>query len=42
MSCTDYSTCFSFKPDKENEIAFKITFVDGTLVTDTKSVVKVG
>nr|XP_036668628.1 alpha-2-macroglobulin [Drosophila suzukii] len=40
MSCTDYSTCFSFKPDKEHEIAFKITFVDGTLVTDTKSVVK--
>ncbi|XP_016984792.2 alpha-2-macroglobulin isoform X2 [Drosophila rhopaloa] len=40
MSCTDYSTCFSFKPDKEHEIDFKITFVDGSLVTDTKSVVK--
>ncbi|XP_052854360.1 LOW QUALITY PROTEIN: alpha-2-macroglobulin [Drosophila gunungcola] len=40
MSCTDYSTCFSFKPDKEHEIVFKITLVDGTLLTDTKSVVK--
>ncbi|XP_017069812.2 LOW QUALITY PROTEIN: alpha-2-macroglobulin-P [Drosophila eugracilis] len=40
MSCTDYSTCFSFKPDQEQDISFKITFVDGTLVTDTKSVVK--
>ncbi|KAH8412667.1 hypothetical protein KR009_004419 [Drosophila setifemur] len=40
MSCTDYSTCFSFKPDKEHEITFKITLVDGTLLTDTKTVVK--
>ncbi|XP_033174138.1 pregnancy zone protein [Drosophila mauritiana] len=40
MSCTDYSTCFSFKPDKEHELNFKITYVDGTLITDTKSVVK--
>ncbi|KAH8266701.1 hypothetical protein KR018_011420 [Drosophila ironensis] len=40
MSCVDYSTCFSFKPDKEYEITFKITLVDGSLLTDTKSVVK--
>ncbi|KAH8335883.1 hypothetical protein KR074_001015 [Drosophila pseudoananassae] len=40
MSCVDYSSCFSFKPDKEYEITFKITLVDGTLLTDTKSVVK--
>lgn len=42
MSCTDYSSCFSFKPDKEHELNFKITYVDGSLITDTKSVVKVG
>ncbi|XP_043065393.1 alpha-2-macroglobulin [Drosophila ficusphila] len=41
MSCTDYSSCFSFKPDKEHDLAFKVTLVDGTFVTDTKSVVKV-
>lgn len=41
MSCVDYSSCYSFKPDKEHEITFKITLVDGTLLTDTKSVVKV-
>ncbi|KAH8281371.1 hypothetical protein KR054_000154, partial [Drosophila jambulina] len=40
MSCTDYSSCFSFKPDKEHEIIFKITLVDGTLLTDTKTPVK--
>ncbi|EDW77751.1 Thioester-containing protein 4 [Drosophila willistoni] len=40
MSCQDYSKCFSFVADKEDDIVFKITLVDGTLLTDTKSVVK--
>ncbi|XP_062120813.1 alpha-1-inhibitor 3 isoform X3 [Drosophila sulfurigaster albostrigata] len=41
MTCTDYSSCYSFVPDKEHEIIFKITLVDGTLLQDTKGVVKV-
>ncbi|XP_017126612.1 alpha-2-macroglobulin-like [Drosophila elegans] len=41
MSCADHPTCRSYKPDKEHQMAFKITLVDGTLLTDTKSVVKV-
>ncbi|XP_002057612.2 CD109 antigen [Drosophila virilis] len=40
MSCTDYSSCFSFVADKEHEIIFKITLVDGTLLKDTKTPVK--
>ncbi|XP_034668405.1 pregnancy zone protein isoform X2 [Drosophila subobscura] len=40
MSCPDFSSCYSFKPDKEQELVFKITLVDGTLLTDTKSPVK--
>ncbi|XP_026843715.1 alpha-2-macroglobulin-P isoform X1 [Drosophila persimilis] len=40
MSCPDFSSCYSFKPDKEQELVFKITLVDGSLLTDTKSVVK--
>lgn len=41
MSCTDYSKCYSFFVDKENEIIFKITLVDGTVLKDTKTPVKV-
>ncbi|KAI8033415.1 hypothetical protein M5D96_013817 [Drosophila gunungcola] len=41
MSCTDHTSCRYYKPDKEHQMAFKITLVDGTLLTDTKSVVKV-
>ncbi|XP_033150802.1 murinoglobulin-1 isoform X2 [Drosophila busckii] len=40
MSCTDYSTCYSFKPDQETTLTFKVALVDGTLLTDTKTVVK--
>lgn len=41
MSCTDFSKCYSFFVDKENEIIFKITLVDGTVLRDTKTPVKV-
>ncbi|XP_034474087.1 pregnancy zone protein isoform X2 [Drosophila innubila] len=41
ITCTDYSSCYSFVADKEHEIIFKITLVDGTILKDTKSVVKV-
>lgn len=41
MSCVDYTSCYSFVADKEHEIIFKITLVDGTLLKDTKTPVKV-
>lgn len=41
MSCVDYSSCYSFVADKEHEIIFKVTLVDGTLLKDTKTPVKV-
>ncbi|EDW11959.1 Thioester-containing protein 5, isoform A [Drosophila mojavensis] len=40
MSCVDYTSCYSFVADKEHEIIFKITLVDGTLLKDTKTPVK--
>ncbi|KAL7739077.1 hypothetical protein ACLKA6_011410 [Drosophila palustris] len=40
MSCTDFSSCYSFVPDKEHEMIFKVTLVDGTLLKDTKGIVK--
>ncbi|KAH8405167.1 hypothetical protein KR222_007055, partial [Zaprionus bogoriensis] len=40
MSCTDYSSCYSFVADKEQEILFKITLVDGTILKDKKTPVK--
>ncbi|XP_016958760.1 alpha-1-macroglobulin-like [Drosophila biarmipes] len=39
MSTLDYRNSL-FEPDKEHEVACKITLIDGTLVADTKSVVK--
>ncbi|XP_016956435.1 alpha-2-macroglobulin [Drosophila biarmipes] len=39
MSTLDHPS-FRFEPDKEHEVACTITFLDGTPVTDTKSVVK--
>lgn len=41
MSCTDYDKCYSFHAGKEQEITFKITFVDGTVLKDTKTPVNV-
>ncbi|XP_030377047.1 CD109 antigen-like isoform X2 [Scaptodrosophila lebanonensis] len=40
MSCIDYTSCYQFHADKEQEVKFKVTYIDGTLLKDTKSVVK--
>lgn len=41
MSCTDYTKCYSYVADKEQDIIFKVTHVDGTVLKDTKTPVKV-
>ncbi|XP_001992839.2 CD109 antigen isoform X1 [Drosophila grimshawi] len=41
MYCADYQSCYSFKPDQEHQMIFKISLVDGTLLQDTKTPVKV-
>lgn len=41
MSCTDYAKCYTYVADKEQDIIFKVTHVDGTVLKDTKTPVKV-
>lgn len=40
MSCSTWETCSTYHADEELEVIYEIRHVDGSIVTDTKSVVR--
>uniref|UniRef100_A0A1I8PQI3 TEP1-F n=1 Tax=Stomoxys calcitrans TaxID=35570 RepID=A0A1I8PQI3_STOCA len=40
MHCAEYDTCYSFEADKEKEVTIKLSLVDGTHLSDTKTPVE--
>lgn len=40
MSCINYENCSSFEVGKEKDVLFHLTYIDGTHLKDTKSVIE--